>query len=772
MTILRGMTRPGPFAAAGIVLLALTSLACVASAAQQGPANLDLERGELGKVPTGWIQPKYSAAAGYKVQLTDDRPKTGKRCALVSRDPKDNGPGVGKLVQSFDAAAYRGKRVRLRAAVRAEVSGAGNQAQLWLLIVRKDQLGFLDDMNDRAIVQNEWRDYEICGDVAEDAVSVDVGLMLVGNGRAWLDAVSFEVIGKAWNEPSRPLQGQALDNLVAFTKLLGYVRYFHPSDEAAATNWEWFAIDGLQAVEQAKNPGELAVRLEKLFQPIAPSLRVFPTEKAPAGGAAVPPKEAPAAKFVAWYHFGVGMGDPQSIYKSQRVSNLQLLPLLADGKSSRLPDPGKPLAAALGAGVSCWLPLSLSTDDKGTLPRPAAPGAAPGWSRPQGFKPSGNDRTTRLAAVALTWTVLQHFYPYFDAVKTDWPGELRSALTKAATDADERAFLDTLRRLVAGLHDGHAFVALKGAPAVFYPPLRWDWIEDRLVVTRVAAQGAGGLKPGDVVLKVNGRPAALALDEQEQLISGATPQLKRYCALLELAQGAKDSAITLEVLAESGQAQVLCLHRTLDGGSFWDLELQRPKIEEIKPGILYVNLDRIMQKEFDEAVPRLAKAKGLLFDLRGYPQGFSGPIPHLIDKAVTSPLFHIPVTLFPDRQDVAFRSVTWQIAPKGPRFTAKVAYLTDGRTISQAETYLGIVEHYKLADIVGSATAGTNGNINPFTLPGGYRVWWTGMKVLKHDGSRHHGVGIQPTVPVVPTIAGVLQGRDEVLERALEVVSR
>jgi hypothetical protein len=46
------------------------------------------------------------------------------------------------------------------------------------------------------------------------------------------------------------------------------------------------------------------------------------------------------------------------------------------------------------------------------------------------------------------------------------------------------------------------------------------------------------------------------------------------------------------------------------------------------------------------------------------------------------------------------------------------------------------------------------------------------QEVLKHDGSRHHGVGIQPTVPVARTIRGVVEGRDEVLEKATELVSR
>lgn len=85
---------------------------------------------------------------------------------------------------------------------------------------------------------------------------------------------------------------------------------------------------------------------------------------------------------------------------------------------------------------------------------------------------------------------------------------------------------------------------------------------------------------------------------------------------------------------------------------------------------------------------------------------------------------------------------------------------------------MGIIEAYKLAAIVGETTAGTNGNINIVQLPGGYRVVFTGMKVLKHDGSRHHGVGIAPTVPVSPTLAGIREGRDEQLEKAIEVLSR
>ncbi len=96
--------------------------------------------------------------------------------------------------------------------------------------------------------------------------------------------------------------------------------------------------------------------------------------------------------------------------------------------------------------------------------------------------------------------------------------------------------------------------------------------------------------------------------------------------------------------------------------------------------------------------------------------------------------------------------------------------MIDGRAISYAETWLGIVEHYRLGALVGEPTAGTNGNVNTIALPGGYSVRFTGMKVLKHDGSRHHGIGIRPTVPASRTVRGIREGRDEQLQRAIQVV--
>jgi C-terminal processing protease CtpA/Prc len=132
----------------------------------------------------------------------------------------------------------------------------------------------------------------------------------------------------------------------------------------------------------------------------------------------------------------------------------------------------------------------------------------------------------------------------------------------------------------------------------------------------------------------------------------------------------------------------------------------------------------------------------------------------------------IPLVVLPDREGWGYQEMGWNLVPMTPQIAGRVVFLTDGRAISYSESVLGFVERYKLGEIVGEPTAGANGNVNPFMLPGGYSVSWTGMKVVKHDGSQHHTIGVLPTVPCRRTLAGVISGRDELLEKALEVINK
>jgi len=569
---------------------------------------------------------------------------------------------------------------------------------------------------------------------------------------AWLQQRSAQQGSRTTQaEERRPLTTRGLNNLTAFTRLLGYVRHFHPSDEAARQDWDAFAVRGVQAVEDCRHPTALVDALTKLFGPVAPTLELFTSDAKPA---AAPPPQRPAgdATLLSWRHRGFTAATSHRTYGSERIE---------------VASPVGSLEADLGAGVSCRLPLSVWGDDAGTLPRPTSGEPMQGSTRPASL---ATDRATRLAAVALAWNVLQHFYPYFDVVKTDWSRALRDALRSAATDSSQRAFANTLARMVAALHDGHGNV-YNLAQKLHVPPLTWEWIEGRLIITESTH---ASLSLGDVVLAIDGTPVPEQLARAEAMVSGATPQWVRYRALLELAWGEQGTKLRIDVqrYTTGERARV---ELTRDSPLYQLSDRRRiANVAEVEPGILYLDLDRMADADFDAALEGLTRAKGIIFDFRGYPKMSPAKLfAHLAERPLTSPQWLVPEITWPDHLRMSFsRQGEWEIRPATPFLSAKKVFLVDGRTISFAESCMGIVEHYRLGQIVGTPTAGTNGNATSFQVPGGLTVTFTAMKVLKHDGSQHHGVGIQPTILARRTRAGVAAGRDEVIERAIAELQR
>jgi C-terminal processing protease CtpA/Prc len=299
--------------------------------------------------------------------------------------------------------------------------------------------------------------------------------------------------------------------------------------------------------------------------------------------------------------------------------------------------------------------------------------------------------------------------------------------------------------------------------------LAWSLVEGRLVVLRVEPSIADRVHPGDVVTAIQNRPVAEWIPEAEALRCSATPQWLRVRVAEALQVMPGSDTVTVDLRSPEGRSSRVWLARRWGGL----VSPPRPdSVTEIRPGVMYLDLDRITDADFQRALPAILSARGVIFDLRGYPRRLSTVvIAHLTDSTVTSAWWCIPLVRHPDHVDTTFAVSNWPVQPQAPRIRARVAFLIDGRAISYAETYLGIVEAYHLAELVGEPTAGTNGNIATEHLPGGYDVSFTGMKVLKHDGTCHHGIGILPTIPVFPTLAGAVAGRDDQLERAIEVVS-
>ncbi|MEW6744438.1 MAG: S41 family peptidase [Planctomycetota bacterium] len=583
------------------------------------------------------------------------------------------------------------------------------------------------------------------------------------------------LLGSETDEAPRPLAQRGLENLVAFTRLYGVVRYFHPSTEANELDWERFAIHGVREVEAAEDAYELEDTLGELFIDIAPTVQVW------AGGIEEAPEpievDEPATRRVGWVHVGLGPnlatpGDDSpmmSIYTSERI--VEPVPGAEEppgDTETGLAPLGTVWLRTVGGGVSCRVPVTLLANDEGTLPQ--------GLEVPEfdtSWQPSVNDRATRLASVMIVWNIVQHFYPYLDFVKVDWPAALRDALQEAAVQGDPGEFFDTLSRFLARIRDGHGNVFPLGMAATpqWSLPILAEFVREHLYVTHVPEELGDQVRRGDEIVTIDGRPVPDLYAETAAKICYATEGWARHKAVGLMFRGNDPGPVTLGLRSPASRLSEVSLRRRGLAEVYAMKEPRPDNGEELAPGILYFNLDGTDTNELTRLLPELAKAKGIVFDLRGYPGSAGADLfPYLSDKELHSAWWNVPVYRSPDQEHVKFLRSHWTLLPAAPRLTDNRAFLTDGRAISYAESCMGIVEHYRLGEIIGARTAGTNGNVNRATLPAGFMLIWTGMKVTKHDDTPHHGVGILPTIPVERTVEGIAAGRDEVLDRAVETL--
>ena len=105
-----------------------------------------------------------------------------------------------------------------------------------------------------------------------------------------------------------------------------------------------------------------------------------------------------------------------------------------------------------------------------------------------------------------------------------------------------------------------------------------------------------------------------------------------------------------------------------------------------------------------------------------------------------------------------------------PHYAGKIVILVEEASMSQAEYTSMAFRSSPNAIVVGSTTAGADGNVSPIPLPGGLQTMISGIGVFYPDKTPTQRVGIVPDVEVRPSIAGIREGRDEVLEEALRQI--
>ena len=220
-----------------------------------------------------------------------------------------------------------------------------------------------------------------------------------------------------------------IDNVVAFARLYGVVRYFYPADAATAVDWNGFAVLGVSRVRPAVDPAALGAALERLFVPLGPGISIGQSlPAAPAIG-------APDTSLVAWRYLGAAVGRRPGVYRAERTNRPASVatgpsdsrPGLEVVTSSTVPVAGDHVDVELARGLRARVLLALSSEEAARRPDAAAlSGLLAAASRKLPTRDADPD--TNLADVVVAWNVFRHFYPYWPDLmrdpQVDWDARL------------------------------------------------------------------------------------------------------------------------------------------------------------------------------------------------------------------------------------------------------------------------------------------------------------------------------------------------------------
>ncbi|MFN0242083.1 MAG: serine/threonine-protein kinase [Planctomycetota bacterium] len=169
---------------------------------ERRPRNLNFEHGENLVPPEGWlaVQPPEKAAGEWQAfaYATSNSAFEGKLCAVLSTLPgasEANGENARRLMATFDAAPYKDRRLRFRAAVRTSCRTDRDFARLWLACEgNRGDANFLTNAQGPAIRTDDWQHYDVVKHIESDTNRIAIGIDVFGDAEAWIDEVTIEVV--------------------------------------------------------------------------------------------------------------------------------------------------------------------------------------------------------------------------------------------------------------------------------------------------------------------------------------------------------------------------------------------------------------------------------------------------------------------------------------------------------------------------------------------------------------------------------------------------
>lgn len=712
----------------------------MASFAQQKIENLDFETTENNS-PALW---KLMGNNSAKVFSDFNEKQQGKASAVIESEGTEGFRAIMYTLPNN----YAGRKITLSGYLKTENVTDGF-AGLWMRI--DPDVAFNNMQNIGLKGTNDWKKYEVTLNMSpENTQQIVIGALLSGKGKIWVDNLKVSIDGKdidhakifekkltkveldkEFDKGSKisniSLNQNNIENLKKLGLIWGYLKYYHPGVAEGNYNWDYELFRIYKKTENAA-----AEERDQILTDWIKGLGKFQTAKNSE------PKNVKIKPDLDWI--------------TNSGFSKELTELLLQLKDAKRPK------------VNYYVDFFPNVDN-------------PDFRHENPYREMKYpDEGFRLLSLYRYWNMIQYYFPYKNLIEEDWKGVLKEFIPKFINAKDETEYNLASLELIGRIHDTHANIwgnskSLEKYFGERYSPVQLTFAENKPVVEDFYDEKLGtqtGLKKGDVITEINGENVdAIIKRSLKYLPASNYPTQLRDISRKLLRSNAETISLTI---LRDGKTE----EKTIKTYAYSDIKIKKEPKEFFKMldgNIAYVYMGSVNADLLPEVFEKIKNTKGLVIDFRSYPSDF---VVFKMGKLLKpEPLDFVKFTNTNNSQPGLF-TFTPSLKTQGTGkkyYQGKIAILINETTQSSAEYHTMAFRTAPNAKVFGSTTAGADGNVSDIKLPGNISTMISGIGIYYPDGKETQRIGIVPDVEVKPTIDGIKNNKDEVLEKATKWIN-
>jgi len=727
-----------------LLIFITTSLCCQGQQTEKFNLGFESQQHE-NSLSDGWVK------WGSYETIIDSMTFSGKKAGKITSS--EAGDAFGAIIYHIPA-NYAGKVIRLEGYMKIK-NVDGGYAGLFLRVDGDGTALAFDNMESQNITgTKDWKKYSITLNYSDEAKAIYLGGILRGKGEAWFDdfvltiddknvqtlkevkqEVAKATLDREFDVGSKitisELTPQKIDNLELLGKVWGFLKYHHPEIAKGNYNWDYELFRFLPQYIAATNEQKRDRRLITWVDSIG---TIEPCEKCISID-----ENAFLKPDLKWI-------EKQSNPLKERLRNIH---------RNRSQSTHYYIGMAPGVGN----PVFKNENAYSDMPYP--------------------DEGFRLLSLYRYWNMINYFFPYKYLMDKDWDLTLKEYIPKFLNAKNELEYELAALQIIADIQDTHANLNDGGDKVeewkgIYYPPIHVRFIENKLTVTdyyNPELKEQTGLELGDVITKINGKPVdEIIIEKSDYYPASNVPTRLRNLSADLLRANTEQLSISYTRGNSGERSKNLQLYPrdSLNIYRFYRRD-NKKSFKILDNNIGYITLKSIKQEDIPEIKDQFKNTKGIIIDIRNYPSTF---VPFSLGSFFVSsstPFVKFTQGSIETPGQFTFRSGS-EIKSQGETYKGKLVVLVNEITVSQAEYTAMAFRAGENSTIIGSTTAGADGNVSNIVLPGGLSTWISGIGVYYPNGEETQRIGIVPDVVVKPTVEGIRQNRDELLEKAIELI--